>query len=186
MGKTLPLIDDSLRAFVQRQHVFFVATAPSGGAGHVNCSPKGLDSLRILGARTIAYLDYSGSGAETIAHLRQNGRIVVMLCAFEGPPKIVRFHGHGTVVQPEDDGFAELLSRFGEIHPGVRSIIRIEVERISESCGFGVPVMRFETERAQLPNWAARKGESGLAKYKHDKNLRSIDGLPALRVPGDF
>lgn len=180
MGKIFSEIDDSLRAFVQRQHVFFVATAPSSVEGHVNCSPKGLDSLRVLGPTTIAYLDYAGSGAETIAHVRENGRIVIMLCAFEGAPNIVRFHGTGVVVEPGDAEFASLLALF-EPGPGVRAIIRIEVTRISDSCGFGIPILRFEKERAQLSLWAEKKGEDGLAAYKQQKNATSIDGLPALR-----
>jgi hypothetical protein len=180
MGKTFSEIDDSLRAFVKRQHVFFVATAPTSVDGHVNCSPKGLDTLRILGPTTVAYLDYAGSGAETIAHVRQNARIVIMLCAFEGAPKIVRFHGRGEVLEPHDADFDELLKLFVP-GPGVRSIIRIEVDRISDSCGYGVPRLEFKEERAQLSLWAEKKGESGLERYKREKNAFSIDGIPALR-----
>lgn len=181
MGKTYDAIDDRLREFIERQHVFFVATAPSGGEGHVNCSPKGLDSLRILDPHTVAYIDYPGSGAETIAHLRDNGRIVIMLCAFDGPPKIVRLHGRGTVVEPHDDEFAQLAAHFGEQPLAVRSIIRVEVTRVSDSCGYGVPLMEYERERSQLPAWATKKGAAGLETYKCEKNARSIDGLPALR-----
>jgi hypothetical protein len=181
MGKTFPVIDDGLRQFVEGQHVFFVATAPAGSEGHINCSPKGLDSLRILGPTTVAYLDYTGSGAETIAHLRENGRIVLMFCAFEGPPKIVRFHGLGTVVEPDDDRFPELRALYTpEI--GVRSFIVVEVERISDSCGFGVPLLRYEADRTQLPAWAGKKGDAGLETYRETKNAASIDGLPALRL----
>ena len=180
MGKTFNEIDEQLRKFVERQHVFFVATAPADVQGHINCSPKGLDSFRILGPTTVAYLDYAGSGAETIAHLRENGRIVIMFCAFEGAPKIVRFHGKGEVLEPSHADFAELLALF-EPGPGVRSIIRIELDRISDSCGYGVPLLRFESERPQLPAWAERKGVEGLATYKRNKNAASIDGLPALR-----
>lgn len=180
MGKLFSEIDDSLRNFVERQHLFFVASAPADLDGHINLSPKGLDSLRILGPRTIAYLDYAGSGAETIAHVRENGRIVIMLCAFEGAPKIVRFHGRGSVIEPNDAEFAPLLAHFVP-EPGVRSIIRIDVERISDSCGFGVPLMHYERDRAQLTDWAAKKGESGLERYKREKNAVSIDGIPALR-----
>jgi hypothetical protein len=179
MGKTYSEIDESLREFVERQHLFFVATAPSSIDGHVNCSPKGLDSLRIVGPRTVIYLDYTGSGAETIAHIRENARIVIMFCAFEGAPKIVRFHGKGEAIEPGDAGFAALLAHFRP-GPGVRSIIRIEVERISDSCGFGVPQLRFEDDRTQLPNWTEKKGE-GLDAYRRQKNATSIDGLPALR-----
>jgi hypothetical protein len=180
MGKIHTEIDAGLRRFVERQHVFFVATAPSGGDGHVNCSPKGLDSLRILGPTAIAYLDYVGSGTETIAHLRDNGRIVVMFCAFEGPPKIVRLHGRGEVIEPGDPDFSPLLALF-QPSAGVRSIIRITIDRIADSCGYGVPRMRFEDERTQLPAWAERKGETGLRDYQLTRNAESIDGLPALR-----
>ncbi|HEU4887510.1 MAG TPA: pyridoxamine 5'-phosphate oxidase family protein [Thermoanaerobaculia bacterium] len=179
MGKVFTEIDEALRGFVERQHVFFVATAPASVDGHVNCSPKGLDTLRILGPTTVAYLDYTGSGAETIAHLRENGRIVIMLCAFEGPPKIVRFHGRGEVLEPGDAEFGTLIGKF-EPGPGVRSIIRIEVDRISDSCGFGVPLMQFERERSQHAAWAEKKGESGLETYRRERNANSIDGIPAL------
>jgi len=179
MGKLFDRIDDSLRAFVERQHLFFVATAPAGMEGHINCSPKGLDSLRIIGPTTVIYLDYTGSGAETIAHLRENGRIVIMLCAFQGPPKIVRLHGKGEVIEPQHADFEELLAHF-EPGAGVRSIIRIELDRISDSCGFGVPVLRYERDRTQLTDWNAKKGESGLARYRRERNAESIDGLPAL------
>ena len=180
MGKIHDQIDDALRAFVSRQHVFFVATAPASLDGHVNCSPKGLDTLRIPGPRTVAYLDFTGSGAETIAHLRENGRIVIMLCAFEGPPNIVRFHGRGRVVTPDHSEFDELLAHFGPQPMAARSIIHVDVERISDSCGYGVPRLRFEEDRAQLPLWTERKGEDGLIRYQREKNARSIDGLPAL------
>jgi hypothetical protein len=180
MGKTHDEISDTLRAFVKRQHVFFVATAPAALDGHVNCSPKGLDTLRVLGPRTVAYVDYTGSGAETIAHLRENGRIVIMLCAFEGPPNIVRFHGRGVVVTPGQAEFDALLAHFGPQPMGVRSIIRVDVERISDSCGYGVPRLQFREDRDQLRLWAERKGEEGLERYQRQKNAVSIDGLPAL------
>jgi hypothetical protein len=179
MGKTFSEIDDTLRNFVERQHLFFVATAPSSLDGHVNCSPKGLDTLRVLGPTTIAYLDYSGSGAETIAHVRENGRIVIMLCAFEGAPKIVRFHGRGEVIEVGDAEFASSLRHF-EPQVGARSIIRVEVDRISDSCGFGVPLMEFQGERTQLVTWAAKKGAAGMEVYRRQKNTVSIDGIPAL------
>ena len=175
-------IDDRLRDFIERQHVFFVATAPLAADGHVNVSPKGLEPLRILGPRTIAYLDHVGSGAETIAHLRENGRIVVMLCAFDGPPKIVRIHGRGRVLEPQDPEYAAVLKRLESEPPG-RSIIYIDVDRVSDSCGFGVPLLTFVSDRSQLPDWAARKGEEGRRDYQATKNRASIDGLPALRWP---
>ena len=179
MGKVYDRIDERLRSWIDRQHVFFVATAPEGG-GHVNCSPKGLSSLRVVGDREVAYLDFIGSGAETLAHLRENGRITLMFCAFEGPPKIVRLHGKGDVVEPGDPDWDALSPDFA---PGenARSIVRVRVERISDSCGYGVPLMAFERERTQLDDWAARKSPEQLRQYQRDNNLESIDGLPALR-----
>ena len=182
MGKVFEDIDADVRAFIEAQHVFFVATAPLAAEGHVNLSPKGLDTLRILGPRTLMYLDYVGSGAETIAHLRENGRIVIMLCAFQGPPKIVRLHGKGEVLQPEDSGYPELRRLFAA-EPPARAIVRVSLDRISDSCGYGVPLLAYQTERAQLPAWSAQKGERGLRKYQEEKNSLSIDGLPALRWP---
>lgn len=180
MAKTHGGIEGELRAFIEAQHVFFVATAPLAGEGHVNLSPKGLDdSFRVLDERTVAYLDYTGSGAETIAHLRENGRIVVMVCAFEGPPRIVRLHGRGEVLEPASPDFAALRGRFAETRP-VRSIIRIAIDRISDSCGYGVPVYEYRRQRTQLLDWCDRKGEDGLRAYQEEKNARSIDGLPAL------
>jgi len=182
MGKVYAAIDDKLKEFIEGQHVFFVATAPAGSGGHLNLSPKGLHSLRILGPTTIAYLDFVGSGVETIAHLRENRRIVILLCAFEGPPKIVRLHGEGRVIEPHDEAFASLLAHFLP-GPGVRAIIRVEMERISDSCGYGVPLYRYEGERQQLAAWAERKGQDGLLDYQREKNAASIDGLPGLRWP---
>lgn len=181
MGKLLAEIDARLEAFLAQQKVFFVATAPLSAAGHANLSPKGLDSLRVLGPREVAWLDQVGSGAETIAHLRENGRIVLMFCAFEGPPKIVRLHGRGAVVEPQDAEFAALRGRFPP-QPHARSIIRVAVGRISESCGFGVPQMRFDADRTQLADSAARNGPDGLRAYQMLHNRESIDGLPALRA----
>ena len=160
MGKIYDAIDGELRAFIEAQHVFFVATAPSGD-GHVNLSPKGLDSLRIVDGRTMLYLDYVGSGAETIAHLRDGGRIVLMICAFEGAPKIVRIHGQGEAIEPAHPAFAELRPLFPSTMTA-RSIVRIHVTRISDSCGFGVPHYEFRGHRRQLPAWMERKGEEGL------------------------
>lgn len=181
MGAVYPDIDEKLRRFIESQQMFFVATAPSGSDGHVNCSPKGLDSFAVLGPRTVAYVDFAGSGVETIAHVRQNGRIVIMFCAFEGPPKIVRLHGRATVVEAGSPGFAALLESLARVPQlGVRAVIRVDVTRISDSCGYGVPLLRFEGQRAQLPSWAERKGEKGLADYKRTKNAASIDGLAGL------
>lgn len=182
MGKSYPEIDADLRAFIEAQHVFFVATAPSASDGHVNLSPKGLDCLRVLAPRTVAYLDRVGSGAETIAHLRENGRIVVMFCAFAGSARIVRLHGRGEVLEPQDAEFGALRPSFPGSANG-RSIIRITVTRVSDSCGFGVPRYRYEGQRDELDQWAGLKGEGGLADYQRQKNRRSLDGLPALRWP---
>jgi hypothetical protein len=184
MGKVHDEIDERLRAFVEEQHLFFVGTAPSGSGGHVNVSPKGgRGSLRVVDGRTLAYIDYVGSGAETIAHLRDNGRIVVMLCAFDGPPKIVRVHGRGEVLEPGSARFAELRGLFADA-PGTRSIIVVHAERISDSCGFAVPLYRLEAERKQLGEWAEKKGPEKLEQYQREKNARSIDGLPALEWVG--
>ena len=178
MAKTCDEIDDSLRAFIGAQRMFFVATAPLVASGHVNVSPKGLDTLRILGPRHVAYLDYVGSGAETIAHVRENGRIVLMWCAFEGPPKILRLHGRGQVLTPHDSEYQRLRPLF-PAHPDGRTIIAVSVQRLATSCGFGVPLYRFERNRSQLPDWPDRKGGPGLRQYQRGKNATSLDGLPA-------
>jgi hypothetical protein len=173
-------IDERLEAFLLAQPVFFVATAPAGGDGHVNLSPKGLaDSFAVLGPHEVAYLDLTGGGAETIAHLRDDGRICLMFCAFSGPPKVVRLHGRGEVVMPDAPGAEALAARFPDL-PGARSIIRVAVQRVSDSCGYAVPRMRLDGERDQLVRWARKKGEDGLRDYRRDRNGRSIDGLPAL------
>jgi hypothetical protein len=179
VAKILDSVPDDLAAWIEAQPVFFVATAPSGGDGHVNLSPKGYDTLRVLDPTTVAYLDLTGSGIETVAHLRENGRITLMLCAFEGPPRIVRLHGTGEVVLPDDAGWDELAARFGE-HPGARAIIRARVTRVSSSCGFAVPFMTLVGERETLDQANGRKGEEALADYRARKNAVSIDGLPGL------
>jgi Pyridoxamine 5'-phosphate oxidase len=182
MAKVHDGIDDRLREFLLAQPVFFVATAPSGPGGHVNLSPKGgAGCFAVLGERRVAYLDYTGSGAETIAHLRDNGRIVVMFCAFAGPPKIVRLHGHGSFVLSSDPRFQEMLSAFPvDPGPGARSIIEIEVARVSDSCGFQVPLMTHTGDRTLLADWAERKSADELAEYRATRNAASIDGLAAL------
>jgi hypothetical protein len=176
MGKVRAGIDDSVRRFIAEQHVFFVATAPSVG-GHVNLSPKGLDTFAVLGPSSVAWLDLTGSGVETIAHLRENGRITIMFCAFEGRPRIVRLSGPGEVVVPGEPSFDGLVGRFPP-YPGVRSVIRVEVDRVADSCGFGVPLYRYEGERGELVAWAERKGPDGLVEYRREKNAASVDGLP--------
>ena len=182
MGKAYEGIDEKLAAWIERQRLFFVATAPLAGDGHVNVSPKGdVRWFRILGPREIAYLDFVGSGAETIAHARENGRIVVMFCAFEGPPKIVRLYGRASVVLPDDPGFPELAADFDAPEHAVRSVIRIEVELIADSCGYGVPLMRFDARRDQYDAWVEKKArDGGLDEYIAERNAVSIDGLPAI------
>jgi hypothetical protein len=169
MGKVFDEIDERLAEWIGRQRLFFVGTAPGDG-GRLNVSPKGpIDTLRVVGPRTIEYVDHVGSGAETIAHLRDNGRICVMLCAFEGPPRIVRLHGEGTFLPDDDPG-----------REGLRGVVRVEVERISDSCGYGVPLMEYVGGRPQRDLWLKRKGADGVRDYVREKNAESIDGLPAL------
>lgn len=178
MGKVLEAIDERLSAWIGRQHVFFVATAPSQG-GHVNVSPKGQDTLVVLDPRTVAYADLTGSGVETIAHLRDNGRVTIMLCAFEGPPDIVRLFGSGEVLLAGTAEHEELRPRFPDL-PGVRSIIRVRLERVQTSCGFAVPLMDFAGNRTLLSEWTQRRTDEQLAEYQATRNQESIDGLPGL------
>lgn len=180
MGKVYDGIDERNAAFINDQRVFFVATAPDAADGHINLSPKGLDSFRILDAHTVAYVDLTGSGIETIAHLRENGRIVIMFCAFAGPPRILRLYGRGEAIEPGDAAFAALAASFPH-HLSTRAIIRVALDRVSDSCGHGVPLYRFEGERTQLPAWAEHKGTAGLLAYQEEMNRTSIDGLPGLR-----
>jgi hypothetical protein len=184
MGDTYARIDGALAEFLTAQHVFFVATAPLAAGGHVNLSPKGLDTFRIVDPYTVAYLDLTGSGIETVAHLSENGRIVFCFCAFEGPPRIVRLHGRGEVLEPTAPDFATLRPLFPPFD-GVRSIIRVRLGRIADSCGYAVPLMRFEGDRRQLVDWTARKGPAGVAGYQATRNRRSLDGLPGLKPRGD-
>jgi hypothetical protein len=178
-----PEIDDKLREWLLAQPVFFVGTAPAGADGHVNVSPKGMDgTFAVLGPRSVGYLDYFGSGIETIAHLQENGRIVIMCCAFTGPPKIVRLHGHGRAVLPDDVDFAALRSRFGKSRDlGLRSIIVLDLDRISDSCGYSVPLMDYAGDRDVLDRAQERRDDAYFAEYAATKNTASIDGLPGLR-----
>jgi hypothetical protein len=181
MGKVFDEIDARLRGFIESQHMFFVATAPLAADGHVNCSPKGLDALRVLGPRKVAYVDYVGSGIETVAHVQENGRIVIMLCAFDGTPKIVRLYGRGRVVERGTKDFADLLASFAPLG-AIRSIVVVDLDRISDSCGYGVPSYAYQGERSQLPDWARAKGDVEVERYVREKNRISIDGLPGLRA----
>ncbi|HVX47137.1 MAG TPA: pyridoxamine 5'-phosphate oxidase family protein [Mycobacteriales bacterium] len=177
-------ITDRLREFVLAQPVFFVGTAPTSAEGHVNISPKGMSgTFTVLDEHRVAYLDYTASGAETIAHVRQNGRIVLMFCSFGEKPNIVRLHGRGRVVLPNDPEFPDLQGRF-MIDPGkgVRAIIDVQVERVSDSCGFAVPRMDYVGDRDVLRRSFERRSEKQLRQYRTDHNARSIDGIPAVPV----
>jgi hypothetical protein len=180
VGKVLDSITPELGKWIAAQKMFFVATAPLSAEGHINCSPKGGDTFRVISANEVGYLDYVGSGAETAAHLRENGRMVLMFCAFQGSPKIVRLHGSGKVVAQSDSRFSELIKQFSP-HVSTRSIILMKVNRVSSSCGFGVPLMTFQAERDEGEDWAEKKGPDGLRQYIHEKNRTSIDGLPAFQ-----
>ena len=189
MGRTYDAIDDRQREWIARQALYFVGTAPLASDGHVNLSPKGpMGTFRVLGPHTVAYLDVVGSGAETIAHLRENGRIVVMLCAFDGPPRILRLHGRGEAVMPGDRRYDELLAQCAFEEPGVpearRAVVLVDVTRIADACGYGVPLMTYEGARPHHDKWAAKKlrtgGPGALEAYQAEKNARSLDGLPAV------
>ncbi|MGH3629177.1 MAG: pyridoxamine 5'-phosphate oxidase family protein [Sciscionella sp.] len=179
MGKQYTEIEGRLREFLLAQPLFFVGSAPSGEEGHVNISPKGMaGTFAVLGPSRVAYLDYTGSGTETIAHVRQNGRIVLMFCAFSGPPKIVRLHGSGRVVACGAPEFDALRDNFGKDRQlGQRSIIVVEVSRIADSCGYSVPRMDFVADRDVLDVAQARRDPEFFAEYWRERNARSIDGL---------
>jgi hypothetical protein len=184
MGKTYAGIDEKLQEFISKQVLFFVATAPLGGDGHVNLSPKGHDTFRVISPTVVAYLDLFGSGAETVAHVKENGRLTIMFCALEGAPKILRLYGRGEVLEPGQPQFDALLPQFPP-QPGTRSIIRLTLDRIVDSCGFGVPRYELVGPRRQLVEWAENKGPAELAEYRRTKNARSIDGLPAFDATDD-
>ncbi len=182
MGKVYEKLTDTLREFIQRQPMFFVGTAPRSDQGLVNVSPKGLDSLRVLDEQTVAYADITGSGVETLAHLKENGRITLMFCAFDGAPKIVRLSGRGEVFEPSHARFPELSEPFSAL-PGLRSIIVVHCERIADSCGFGVPLMEYQGQRNELITATERLGPDGIAEYRLKKNRTSLDGLPGVEAP---
>jgi hypothetical protein len=188
VGQILDVLDDKLIGWIERQPMFFVATAPLAANGHVNVSPKGVTgTFAVLEPRSVAWLDFAGSGIETAAHLRENGRIVVMFCAFDGPPKILRLHGVGRVVEPRDREFDDLVARF-HLGPGVRlaerTVVVVDVDRIADSCGHGVPLMEYIGDRDQHGRWmeqkSAKDGPTWLADYIEAKNAVSIDGLPGI------
>jgi Pyridoxamine 5'-phosphate oxidase len=179
VGKLYGEITLDLGTWLKQQPLFFVATSPLADDGFVNCSPKGMDSFRVLGPTQVAYLDLTGSGVETISHLRENGRIVFMFCAFTGLPKIVRLHGTGEVFTPGSPDWSQLREHFPE-HLGERAIVSASLTRISDSCGFAVPQLEFVGPRDILTKSHEVKGIAGLQKYRNEKNARSLDGLPGL------
>lgn len=182
MGKTYEKIDEKLAAWVNEQQMFFVGTAPLSGDGLINCSPKGgADTFIILDEHTVAYLDFTGSGVETIAHIKENGRVVLMFCAFTGAPNIVRFHGKGEVIEQHHPEFHALRARFPD-YPGVRSIIRVYVERVSDSCGFGVPRYDYVGQRDAMQKHAEHLGPEKVLEYQSTRNHSSLDGLPGVEV----
>jgi hypothetical protein len=191
MGRVYERIDEHQRAWIARQAMFFVGTAPLDAGGHVNVSPKGpIGSLRVLDDHTVAYLDVVGSGAETIAHIRENGRVVVMLCAFEGPPRILRLHGRGEIVPASDGRFATLFAEGGfepfEVAESHRAIVVVHVTRIADSCGYGVPLLDYAGERPHQVASSAKRvrvsGPDAYVDYQREHNAASIDGLPAVEV----
>ncbi len=172
-------LSEELSIWALSQPMFFVATAPLSGQGHVNVSPRGLDTFRVLGPREVAYLDLTGSGNETAAHVTENGRITLMFCAFSGPPRILRLYGQGTVVLPDSALWADLRPNFPAALPGVRQILHARVTRVQTSCGYGVPQFGFLGQRRDLVSWAESKGAEALELYRARRNARSLDGLPA-------
>jgi len=183
MGQVLKAIDGRLRDFIEAQHLYFVGTAPNSTEGHINLSPKGHgDTFTVIDEMTVAYLDLTGSGAESLAHLRENGRIVIMFCAFDGPPDIVRLHGRGEIVTPADSRWNDLLARF-PARPGARSIVIVHVSRVSSSCGQAVPLYEYVSDRDLLHRWSERKSPEDLDEYHRTRNATSIDGLPAFPSP---
>ncbi|HEX4739852.1 MAG TPA: pyridoxamine 5'-phosphate oxidase family protein [Caulobacteraceae bacterium] len=179
MGQCYPCLDDRLIAFIGAQKVFFVATAPLATDGHVNLSPKGYDSLAVIDERTVAYADLGGSGIETHAHVRENGRITLMFCAFEGPARIVRLYGRGEAVSFDDPGFEAAMTAFPHIDRA-RGVITVRIERVADSCGWGVPLFGFQGEREQLRRWVQARPLEEWAQHRREANARSIDGLPGL------
>jgi hypothetical protein len=178
MSRVYDGIDAQLQAWIERQPMFFVATAPRSPDGHVNVSPKGLDgTFAVLGSHRVAYLDLTGSGVETIAHVRENARITLMFCAFDGPARVVRLLGRGTVVTCDEPAFADATAPFADL-PGARAVIAIDVDRVADSCGYGVPRMTLVEQRGRLLTSLESKGEDGLAAYRAEKNATSVDGLP--------
>ncbi|MBK6995500.1 MAG: pyridoxamine 5'-phosphate oxidase family protein [Lewinellaceae bacterium] len=177
MGKFHESILPTHQEFIKKQHLFFVCTAPLDASGHINISPKGLDTFRVLSDKKVAYMDFIGSGNETSAHTLENGRITFMFCAFQGPPNILRLYGKGVTVLPGTEHWEEYAQHFN-LYPSTRQIIVADIDLVGTSCGYGVPLYEYSGERRILFDWAERKGEAGLSTYIQEKNLKSLDGLP--------
>jgi hypothetical protein len=175
MAKFYSQLDAQLCEFIGQQQLFFTATAPI--AGRINLSPKGIDSFRCLDFDRVAYLDLTGSGNETAAHLHQNGRMTIMFCSFTDKPLILRLYGKGEVVSPGSSQWDNLIDRFTDL-PGKRQLILLHLESVQTSCGYGVPIYELQSERSTLLDWATNKGTAGVSVYQRQKNLTSIDGLP--------
>ena len=184
MGKVFDGIDETLAAWIEAQPMWFVATAPLAADGHVNVSPRGHDTFSILSRHRVAWVDFTGSGVETIAHVRENGRVCLMFCSFTSRPRIVRLHGDGSVHLPGEPTYDEIVARHPE-HPSTRAVIVVDVDRVSDSCGYGVPVMELVGERDLLRLGAEKRGPEGLIAYRAEKNAQSIDGLPGLDQPAE-
>ncbi len=181
MSKKIEFISSQLEEWIEKQKIFFVATAPLSAEGHINLSPKGLDSFRVLTPTMVIYQDLTGSGVETIAHIHENKRMVIMFCAFDGPPKILRLYGRGEVIFPEDERFTEMGKYFPE-RVGTRAYIINHLTHVQDSCGYAVPVYEFVKERDVLTKWSDKKGEAGVIEYQQNKNVLSMDGLPGLKI----
>jgi hypothetical protein len=185
MGKFFNDIHEQHKIFIEKQRLFFVATAPLSGEGHVNISPKGMDSFKVLSQNRVAYMDIVGSGNETSAHILENGRITFMFCAFEGPPNILRLYGHGYTILPGNEEW-EILSAHFKLVLATRQIIVADIDKVQTSCGYSVPYYSYNSERNHAEKWAANKGTAGLEAYKAEKNLISLDGLPTALFDNDL
>jgi hypothetical protein len=181
MAKDYQEIDERIQRWVEAQRMFFVSTAPRADDGLINCSPKGLDGLRILGPKQMVYADIGGSGIETVAHLKENARITIMLCALSGPPKIFRFYGKGRCVEPHEEGFADFVELFPNM-PTIRNFVVIEIQRIRDSCGYGVPLYEFNGERESMRNYVTAKTEDEIVQRRIENNEKSLDGLDGLNI----
>lgn len=181
MSKFYSKLNSTTKAFIKKQKMFFTAMAPN--EGRINLSPKGMDSLRIIDDKTVAYLDLTGSGNETAAHIKNNGRMTIMLCSFTKEPLILRLYGHGRILKPGDTQWPEHIQKYPR-YPGTRQIIFLDIESVQTSCGFAIPFYRYEGERNQLVDWATKKGDSGIRKYWEEKNRVSIDGIATGLLDG--